>query len=97
MQRRDLGRLSDLIDELIEYQLNNGGSEFIVMSLCDLAAEAKALGNYSLQLELTERSIGIQPDDGWAWRQYADALLNPSIGLNSEVRNKGLTGANSQY
>src|SRR5205814_863879 len=44
-------------------------------SLCDLAMEAKDLGMFDLQLELTERSVGEVPDDAWSWAQYGDALL----------------------
>ncbi len=76
MQRREIGRAREIIDQLIEYQLRYGGSKFLVKSLCDLAVEAKALGMYSLQLELTERSINLEPDDAWSWTQYGDALLN---------------------
>jgi hypothetical protein len=76
MQRRDFARVRKIIDQLVEYQLSLGGPQYAVKSLCDLAAEAKALGIFWLQLELTERSVGMQPDDDWAWRQYGDALLN---------------------
>src|SRR5206468_1715818 len=48
----------------------------LAKSLCDLAMEAKELGMFPLQLELTERSIGEAPDDGWSWAQHGDALLN---------------------
>jgi tetratricopeptide (TPR) repeat protein len=75
MQRRDLVRAREVIDELIEYHMEYGGAEFAVKSLCDLAMAAKALGNYHLQLELTERCIDLQPSDAWSWTQHADALL----------------------
>ncbi|MFL6273793.1 MAG: tetratricopeptide repeat protein [Blastocatellia bacterium] len=75
LQRRDFARAHRLIDELVDYQMANGGPRFTVMSLCDLAMEAKLLDNHRLQLELTERSIRLKDDDGWSWAQYADALL----------------------
>ena len=75
LQHRDFARANSLIDELVNYQLANGGPKFTVMSLCDLAMEAKALDNHQLQLELTERSIRLKKDDSWSWAQYADALL----------------------
>jgi tetratricopeptide (TPR) repeat protein len=76
MRRRDLGRVHELIDDLISYHLNNSESVHTAKSLCDLAMEAKELGMYPLQLELTERSTNIAPDDAWSWAQYGDALLN---------------------
>jgi tetratricopeptide (TPR) repeat protein len=75
MRRRDLERARKVVDELVGFQLEHGEPIHIVKSLCDLASEAKELGIYSLQIELIERAIGIVPDDGWTWAQYADALL----------------------
>jgi tetratricopeptide (TPR) repeat protein len=75
MQRRDFVRLRSLVEELIDFQMANGGPDFVVKSLCDLAINAKAIGNYTIQLELAERSINLSPDDGWSWAQYGDALL----------------------
>ncbi len=76
LHRRELERARKLTNELIAYQLKTGGPIYAVKSLCDLAIEAKTLGLYSLQLELTEQSVKIKDDDAWAWAQYADALLN---------------------
>ena len=75
MQRRDLARVADLVDELVSYQQINSASQHTAKSLCDLAMEAKTLGISSLQLALTERSINVAPGDGWSWAQYGDALL----------------------
>ncbi|VFM96019.1 MAG: Tetratricopeptide repeat-containing protein [Candidatus Kentron sp. G] len=36
---------------------------------------AKGLGLHELQLEWTQRAITENPEDGWAWAQYGDALL----------------------
>jgi tetratricopeptide (TPR) repeat protein len=76
MHRRDLVLVHELVDDLVSYQLSNGEPVHTAKSLCDLAMEAKTLGLNSLQLELTERSINIAPDDDWSWAQYGDALLN---------------------
>jgi tetratricopeptide (TPR) repeat protein len=83
MQTRDLIRVRSLVKELVEYQLKNGEPVFAAKSLCDLAAEAKALGMFSLQLELTEESTRVKPDDAWSWRQYADALLSTGRGTEA--------------
>ena len=79
MRLNDLGRVRRLVDDLVDYQRENGEIEHAAKSLCDLAMEAKELEVFSLQLELTERSISIAPDDGWSWAQYGDALLNASL------------------
>ena len=76
MRERDLPRAHEIIEELIDYQLNTGRPEHLAKTLCDLAMEAKALGNLALQLELTNRAVEAKPDDAWSWRQHADALLN---------------------
>jgi tetratricopeptide (TPR) repeat protein len=76
MRRRDFGRVRELVDDLVSYHLSNSESKHTAKSLCDLAMEAKEMGMYPLQLELTERSIGIAPDDSWSWAQHGAALLN---------------------
>ncbi len=76
IQRRDLDRARELVNELVGYQLSNGEPVHAAKSLCDLAIKAKELGMSSLQLELTDRAIYIAPDDAWSWAQYGDALLN---------------------
>jgi tetratricopeptide (TPR) repeat protein len=76
MRSRQWERLPLLIDGLLDYQRRHGGGVYAAKSLCDLATEAKALGRYSVQLDLTERAVEQNPEDGWAWTQYGDALLN---------------------
>ncbi|OLE54291.1 MAG: hypothetical protein AUG51_09050 [Acidobacteria bacterium 13_1_20CM_3_53_8] len=76
MRRQDFVRIHELVNDLISYQLSSGETVHAAKSLCDLATEAKALGMHPLQLEMTERSISIAPDDDWSWAQYGDALLN---------------------
>jgi tetratricopeptide (TPR) repeat protein len=76
MKGRDIERARELVDDLVRYHLSNSESKHTAKSLCDLAMEAKTLGMYPLQLELTERSINIAPDDAWSWAQHGDALLN---------------------
>jgi len=76
MERRDLVRVRNFLKELVEYQLQSGEPIFAAKSLCDLAAEAKALGMFELQVELTEQSTRVKPNDAWSWRQHADALLS---------------------
>src|SRR5205807_2102507 len=59
IQGRDFGIVRNLVNDLVDYQLDNGETEHAAKSLCDLAMEAKELGMLSLQLELTERSISV--------------------------------------
>jgi tetratricopeptide (TPR) repeat protein len=76
MAKKDLAKAWGLVEELVEYQNENGGPAFSVKSLCDLAMEAKNLGLHRFQLELTELATAEKPDDGWSWAQHGDALLN---------------------
>jgi tetratricopeptide (TPR) repeat protein len=76
MRHDELGRVRKFVGELVKYQLKNGEPVFAAKSLCDLAAEAKGLGMFALQVELTEQSTRVKPDDAWSWRQHADALLS---------------------
>lgn len=71
----DIDRAREYIGELVESQLANGGAQYAVKSLCSLAKEAKERGLFSLQHDLTQWSVELKPDDGWAWTQYGDALL----------------------
>src|SRR6202140_3013907 len=73
IMRCDLDSVSELTEDLVSYQLRSGEAKHLAKSLCDLAMEAKECGMFSLQLELTERSISVAPDDGWSWAQHADA------------------------
>lgn len=89
MQRYDLARVGKLVEELVDYQLENGEAIHAAKSLCDLAFEAKTLGLYSLQLELAKRSTDVKPDDAWSWAQYGDAFLKmqrPAEALNAYER-----------
>ena len=63
------------VDGMLNYQRRFGGGSYAAKSLCDLAVEAKALGQHRFQLELTSRAIEQNPEDGWAWVQYGNALL----------------------
>ena len=74
IRARDLTRAREILEELIEYQLKTSRPEHLAMSLCALAIKAKDLGNQTLRLEMTTRSVEIRPDDGWAWVQHGDAL-----------------------
>jgi tetratricopeptide (TPR) repeat protein len=76
MNRRDFGLVRHFVNDLVSYQLRNGETQHAAKSLCDLAAEAEALEFYSLQFELTERSVNIAPDDARSWTQHGQALLN---------------------
>jgi tetratricopeptide (TPR) repeat protein len=76
MHRRDLVRVHELVNDLVNYHLSNSESKHTAKSLCDLAMEAKTLSMYALQLKLTERSVSIALDDEWSWAQHGDALLN---------------------
>jgi tetratricopeptide (TPR) repeat protein len=76
MRSRQWERLPLSIDGLLDYQRRHGGGVYAAKSLCDLAMEAKILGQYSLQLDLTARAVEQNQEDGWAWAQYGDALLN---------------------
>ncbi|MFL6334412.1 MAG: tetratricopeptide repeat protein [Pyrinomonadaceae bacterium] len=75
MRQHNLAHARKITDEVIDYQLKTTKPIRAAKTLCNLATEAKALGSYPLQLELTERAVQIAPDDGWSWIQYADALL----------------------
>ena len=76
MKERDLPRARQVLEELVDFHRETGRPEHLVKTLCDLAMEAKAIGNVALQLELTNRAVEAKPDDGWSWAQYGDALLN---------------------
>lgn len=76
MKRGNLHEARRITKELVSFQMVNGGSGFTAKSLCDLAAAAKELGLFPFQLELTQQSVALKPDDGWAWTQHGNALLN---------------------
>jgi tetratricopeptide (TPR) repeat protein len=69
-------RASRITEELIQYQLANGGKRLVSNSLCGLAIEAQSVGNSQLQLWFTSQAVELVPDDGWAWAQHGKSLLN---------------------
>jgi tetratricopeptide (TPR) repeat protein len=75
MRSHNMRLVHKYTSDLIKYQTGHGGANFACKSLCDLAMKAKELYMHNLQLNLAEQSIEVKPDDGWAWTQYADALL----------------------
>src|SRR5215471_16378911 len=75
LQKGNLSLARKYTDQLIGFQLENGGVEYAAKSLCSLAQEAKDLHLYSLQLEFALRAVDINPLDAWAHGQAADALI----------------------
>ncbi|HEY3568400.1 MAG TPA: tetratricopeptide repeat protein, partial [Thermoanaerobaculia bacterium] len=75
MIQRRFDKMDEYLEDLIDFQLKSGGPIYACKSLCDLAMNAKRLGHYKLQLDLTVRAVKLKDDDGWSWSQYADALL----------------------
>jgi len=71
----DLHRARIFIDQLVETQLKTGGPGYLSKSLCALAQQAKMIFDHSLQLELARRAVEVEPDDGWAHGQVADAYF----------------------
>ena len=76
MKRGNLHLVPRYVDDLVEYHREHGGFEYACKSLCDLATRAQDLGMHDLQLKLTQRSVDLKPDDGWAWTQHGKALQN---------------------
>ena len=76
MRVKDLPRARSYVAELIKSQTGGGQDPvYACMSLCDLAAKAKALSLSNMQLELSEAATKLKANDAWSWVQYADALL----------------------
>jgi tetratricopeptide (TPR) repeat protein len=75
MEGGDIGRVHDYVSDLVEYNLSHGGAGYASKSLCDLAMKAKSLGLTALQVQLNQKSVEVNPADGWAWAQLGDALL----------------------
>jgi tetratricopeptide (TPR) repeat protein len=57
-------------------QMVEGGASYLSKSLCDLATQAQAMYRPDYQLFFAQRAVEVAPDDGWAWAQYAHALLH---------------------
>ncbi len=74
IKRGDLQLARRYVDQLIKFQMKNGGEKYAVKSLCDLAQQAKEASNYSLQLELAKSAVDLLPSDGWACGQLGDAF-----------------------
>jgi tetratricopeptide (TPR) repeat protein len=71
-------RVSELVDELIEFQSRHSNPEQCCMSLCGLAVEAQRHDQFIVQEILTNRAVRLKPDDAWSWIQHGKALLNTS-------------------
>lgn len=75
LKRGDLNRARRFADQLINWQIQNGGARYAAMSLCALAQEARAFRYYSIQIEWLRRAIELAPEDGRAHGQAGDAYL----------------------
>jgi len=75
IKRGDIGRARRYVDQLVQFQIGNGDDKYAVMSLCDLAQQAKEASSHSFQLELAKRAVELLPGDGWACGQLADAYF----------------------
>ncbi len=65
------------VDALVQWHRTMyQGDSYACKSLCNLAIKAQELDLFRFQLELTERAIELNRDDGWAWCQHGQALLN---------------------
>jgi tetratricopeptide (TPR) repeat protein len=76
LERGNVNLAKKFTDQLVQWQLRNGGAEFAAMSLCLLAQEAKRLGHGSLQLEWVQRAVELAPEDAQAHGQAGDAYLS---------------------
>ena len=63
------------VEQLIEFQLKQGGIKYAVLSLCDLAQQAKEALDHSFQLELLKQAVEMLPTDAWACGQLGDAYF----------------------
>ncbi|MBI2431891.1 MAG: tetratricopeptide repeat protein [Candidatus Hydrogenedentes bacterium] len=75
MKEGDLDRVRSFTQQLVQTQLRTSEPQYAAKSLCDLAQEAKLLKQHSLQLELAQKAVDINPGDGWAHGQVADAFF----------------------
>ncbi len=95
MRARDLDRARQYLADLIEDQLKSGEPVHACKSLCDLAKKARDLGLFRFQLELTSQAVTVKNDDGWAWSQHGDALLQAGqLGASLVSYDRALTYVN---
>ena len=64
------------MDELVAMQKKSGDLEFAARTLCKLAQEANACGQYSLQLEWAKTATELAPADPIAHGHLADAYIS---------------------
>jgi tetratricopeptide (TPR) repeat protein len=75
LERGNVNQARRFANQLVNWQLQNGGADYAAMSLCLLAQEAKHLGQSSLQLEWVQRAIELAPD-AQGHGQAGDAYLS---------------------
>lgn len=76
LERGDLTNARKFTNELVEYQIAHGGSNFAAKSLCALSHKAKKLGYASLQLEWVTTATEVAPYDAWAHGQAGEAYFD---------------------
>jgi tetratricopeptide (TPR) repeat protein len=76
LQRGDIDRARKFADELIAWQIGEGGgAEYAAKSLCLMAQDAKKFGIEDLHLEWSTRAAELVPQDTRATGQAADACI----------------------
>jgi tetratricopeptide (TPR) repeat protein len=76
LERGNETRARVFTEQLINWQLQNGGTSYAAKSLCSLAQEARRVGNSALQLEWVTWATQIAPEDAWAHGQAGDAYFS---------------------
>ncbi len=76
LQQGNRNRVEKYLQDLRNYQLENGGAPFLAKSLCDLAKAAQDMGAHDFQLELTREARQLAPEDPQTGTQLAHALLH---------------------
>jgi tetratricopeptide (TPR) repeat protein len=76
MKLGDDAVVKERVADLVDFQLEHGAPKYAGMSLCDLAKTAQDLGNFALQLDLTNHAVAVSQNDSWCWQQHGQALQN---------------------
>jgi pentatricopeptide repeat protein len=75
MQASDFGAFKRAVHQLEEFQRRFSGPARLAQSMCHLAASAKDMGRYDLQLDLANRAIRADAHDPFTYNTQADSLL----------------------
>ncbi|MCR4378654.1 MAG: tetratricopeptide repeat protein [Rhodospirillales bacterium] len=76
LRLQDVAKARKFANELCASQIESGDNGYAVLSLCNISKYARDVYQESFSLEVIQKAVEINPEDGWSWGELADAYID---------------------